>query len=187
LVHVGAHLPGLVTPDEPTVMDRALGLLHGRIPNQWDWPTGAMEALAGAVGLGRAITPWLSGTPWLFGRALFVVISLAVVVLTGLVGAQLADGLRDRRVVAIGAAALLAVSYVSVRLSRSIQPDHLQLCFMLGSLLCALVYDRRRTRARSTLAGAGLLAGLAGATKYLGVLALGPAVVSVLWTRWAPR
>src|SRR4051812_1835532 len=43
LVHVGAHLPGLIGPDEPTVMDRALGLLHGAIPRQWDWPTAAME------------------------------------------------------------------------------------------------------------------------------------------------
>src|SRR2546430_15727454 len=62
LIHIGAHLPGLVTPDEPTVMNRALGLLHGRIPQQWDWPTGAMDVLAGAVGLGRMLTPWLSRT-----------------------------------------------------------------------------------------------------------------------------
>src|SRR5207248_4205262 len=101
LVHVGAHLPGLVSPDEPTVMSRALGLLHGTIPRQWDWPTGAMELLAAAIGLVRVLTPWLSGSPpWLFGRIVFVVVSLAAVALTGLVGAQLADGPRDRRVVA---------------------------------------------------------------------------------------
>src|SRR5439155_4120657 len=148
LVHVGAHLPGLVSPDEPTVMGRALGLLHGTIPRQWDWPTGAMELLAAAIGLVRVLTPWLSGAaPWLFGRVLFVVVSLAVIVLTSMVGAELADGRKDRRLVSLGGAALVAVSYLSVRLSRPIQPDHLQLCFILGSALCALAYDRRRNRA----------------------------------------
>src|SRR5439155_9062974 len=124
LVHVGAHLPGLIAPDEPTVIDRALGLLHGTIPRQWDWPTAAMELLAGAIGFVRVLTPWLSGAPpWLFGRVVFVVVSLAAVALTGLVGAQLADRPRERRMVAWGGAGLVAVSYLSVRVSRSIQPD----------------------------------------------------------------
>src|SRR4051812_3707737 len=36
LVHLGTNLPQVVSPDEPTVMDRALGILHGVTPTQWD-------------------------------------------------------------------------------------------------------------------------------------------------------
>ena len=171
VVHLGAHLPQLVSPDEPTVMDRALALLDGDTPREWDWPQGAMTVLAVAVGPVRVITPWLDGTPWLFGRVLFALVGVSVVVLTGLLG----HALTGRRAVAWLAAGLVAVSYLGVRLSRSLQPDHLQLAFVLGSLLCAFRYDERRSW--RWLVAAGGLAGMAGATKYLGVLVVGPAAV----------
>lgn len=185
-VHLGAHLPRLIAPDEPTVMDRALALLHGHAPTQWDWPQGAMTLLAGVVGAVRALTPWADGTPWLLGRVVFALVGVLAVVLTGMLGAALAGDDADRqrrRLTAWIASGLLAVSWLSVRLSRSLQPDHLQVVFVLGALLCALRYDRdraRTSRARRWLAGAGVLAGAAGATKYLGVLAVAPAALLVV-------
>lgn len=182
LVHLGTNLPQVVSPDEPTVMDRALGILRGVTPTQWDWPTGAMELRAAAIWVGRALTPWLDGPPpWLFGRVVFAVVGLVAVFLTGVVATRLADDDRSRRILGWGAAGLVGVSYLSVRLSRAPQPDHLQLCFMLGAALCLLSYDRKRTLA--LIAGAGVLAGLAGATKYLGILILLPAAASILWRR----
>lgn len=179
-VHLGAHLPQLVSPDEPTVMDRALALLHGHAPTEWDWPQGAMSFLAALIGVTRALTPWADGTPWLFGRVAFALVAVGAVVLTGVLGAELAgDDTRRRRVTAWIAAALVAVSFLSVRLSRAIQPDHLQVVFMLGALLCALRHDRG-TR---WVAGAGLLAGAAGATKYVGVLVVVPAAVLIVLER----
>jgi 4-amino-4-deoxy-L-arabinose transferase-like glycosyltransferase len=186
-VALGAHLPHLIAPDEPTVMDRALAHLHGHAPTGWDWPQGAMSVLAGLIGGVRALTPWADGTPWLFGRVVFALVGVLVVVLTGLLGAAMAGeraAPRRRRLVAWIASGLLAVSWLSVRLSRSIQPDHLQLAFVLGALLCALRYDRRTPRSTWWLAGAGLLAGAAGATKYLGVLVVVPTAVFVVqWRR----
>jgi 4-amino-4-deoxy-L-arabinose transferase-like glycosyltransferase len=134
----------------------------------------------------RALTPWADGTPWLFGRVVFALVGVLAVVLTGLLGSALAGGRaepRQRRLVAWIASGLLAVSWLSVRLSRSIQPDHLQLVFVLGALLCALRYDRRTPRSTWWLAGAGLLAGAAGATKYLGVLVVVPTAVFVVHRR----
>jgi hypothetical protein len=185
-VALGAHLPYLIAPDEPTVMDRALALLHGHAPTLWDWPQGAMSVLAGLIGGVRALTPWADGTPWLFGRVVFALVGVLAVVLTGLLGSALTGGRaepRQRRLVAWIASGLLAVSWLRVRLSRSIQPDHLQLVFVLGALLCALGYDRRTPRSTWWLAGAGLLAGAAGATKYLGVLVVVPTAVFVVHRR----
>jgi hypothetical protein len=176
-VHLGAHLPQLVSPDEPTVMDRALALLHGHAPTEWDWPQGAMSVLAALVGATRALTPWADGTPWLLGRVAFALVAVAAVVLTGVLGADLAGGdRRRRRVTAWVASALLAVSFLSVRLSRSIQPDHLQVVFLLGALLCGL----RHERGVRWVGGAGLLAGAAGAAKYLGVLVVVPVATLIV-------
>lgn len=181
-VHLGAHLPRLVSPDEPTVMDRALALLDGRAPTEWDWPQGSMTVLAGAIGAVRAVTPWADGTPWLFGRVLFALVAVAAVVLTGALGAAVAgrDDVVRRRVTALVAAGLMAVSFLSVRLSRSVQPDHLQVVFVLGALLCALRYERDDGHDVRWIAAAGLLAGAAGAAKYLGVLVVAPAAVLVV-------
>ncbi len=172
IVHLGDHLPTLVAPDEPTVMDRAIDLVRGRGgPNLYDWPPASMNLLAllmkafGHVG------------SYLFGRGVFVAVSLIVVALTGYLGFALADdGPTARRYTAWGAAGLMAVGYVSVRLSRQVHPDHLQAAFVAGSLLCTFRYDADRSH--RALAGAGVLAGLAAATKYLGGLVVLPAVVA---------
>ena len=188
LPNLDAGLPQLVGPDEPTVMDQARLIAGGIAPDRFDWPPLASEILAG----GMVLTPGVdaASSPYLFARALFVAVALAVVVLAGVLGARLAgpgDGAPGRRLLAWGAAGLTAVSFLSVRLSRQVHPEHLQLLFMLASVLVALAYDRRRRW--SLAATAGALAGLAGASKYLGVLAVLPVGGAILWSSppWAAR
>lgn len=181
LPHLDAGLPQLVGPDEPTVMEGARLIARGIAPDRFDWPPLAMELLAGAM----VLTPGVdaAASPYLFARALFVAVALAVVALAGVLGARLAgpgDGAPGRRLLAWGAAGLTAVSFLSVRLSRQVHPEHLQLLFMLASVLAALAYDRRRRWSLATVAGA--LAGLAGASKYLGVLAVLPVGGAILWS-----
>jgi 4-amino-4-deoxy-L-arabinose transferase-like glycosyltransferase len=77
------------------------------------------------------------------------------------------------------------VSFTSVRLSRIAHPEHLQIAFMLSSALCALAFDRRRQLV--LLAAAGVLAGLAGATKYLGAMVGLVPLLSVLFWRSAAK
>jgi len=190
LPELGAGLPA-VAPDEPTVVDRALGALDGDpMPPQFDWPPGSSYVMAAALLAGRVVGFDPTGDQvelYRFGRVLFAGVALIAVALTGAVGAALADDRRRRAGTGLGAAVALALSYVSVRLSRTVHPEHLQIVFVLAALLAGLRFDAdRRTR---WLVASGLLAGLAGATKYLGVtVALVPllaavAVAGVAWRR----
>jgi hypothetical protein len=170
-------LPLLVRPDEPTVVTRALAALDGQLlPPAFDWPPLSSYLLAPVLALTDGIDPYR------VARVVFLLVALVTVALTGLLGARLADrkdDAKDRRVVALGAAAALAVSYVSVRGSRIAHPEHLQMAFMVASLLATLAFDR--TRRWAPLVAAGALAGLAGATKYLGVTVVLPALLAVVW------
>ncbi len=184
LPHLDTGLPQVVGPDEPTVMDQARLVAEGIAPDRFDWPPAAMELLAGAMVLAPGVDA--ADSPYLFARLLFVAVSLAVVALAGALGARLAGsgGAAERRLVAWGTAGLTAVSFLSVRLSRQVHPEHLQLLFMLGAVLVALDYDRDRRW--SLAAAAGGLAGLAGATKYLGVLAVVPLAGAVVFSALPP-
>lgn len=174
IVHLGAHLPELVAPDEPTVMDQAVALARGQgWPRRFDWPPLAAEVLAAAMrATGRV-------GDYVFGRAVFVAVALATVVATGALAAALVgpSAPRMRRTAAWTAAALLGVSYLSVRLSRQVHPEHLQMLLVLGAFGCTLRYDRNGSR--RWLVGAGVLAGLAATAKYLGALVVIPAAAAV--------
>lgn len=182
LPELGAGLPA-VAPDEPTVVDRALGALDGDpMPPQFDWPPGSSYVMATALLAGRlvGVDPTLDQTElYGFGRVLFAGIALIAVALTAVLGGTLADDRRRRTWTGVGAAAALALSYVSVRLSRTVHPEHLQIVFVLAALAAGLRFDAdRRTR---WLVASGVLAGLAGATKYLGVtVALVPLLAAVV-------
>jgi 4-amino-4-deoxy-L-arabinose transferase-like glycosyltransferase len=182
VVHLGAHLPALVAPDEPTVMDQAVALARGRgWPRRFDWPPLAAELLAGAMrATGRV-------GDYLFARRLFVAVALATVVATGVLAAALVAGAGRpaRRAAAWTGAALLGVAYLSVRLSRQVHPEHLQMLLVLASFGCTLRYDRDGRR--RWLAGAGVCAGLAGAAKYLGGLVVLPALVAAAGRRRRAR
>ncbi|MGH8899913.1 MAG: phospholipid carrier-dependent glycosyltransferase [Egibacteraceae bacterium] len=202
--HLAGHLPALIHPDEPTVVERGLAALDGRLtPPQFDWPPASAYVYAAVVAGVRLAVPDVTvdpGTRYLLGRIVFLLVALVAVALTGVLGARLADPADPRppagaralpltpgqaRWTGFGAAGILAVSFTSVRLSRIAHPEHLQLVFMLACALCALAFDRSRRLA--PLAAAGALAGLAGATKYLGVMVGLVPLLSVLCWRSPPR
>lgn len=183
--HLGAHLPALISPDEPTVANRALAVLGGDlVPPLWDWPPLSSYLLAGALLLARPLAPDLVDDParlYLFGRVVFATVAVAAVVLTGVLGAAVVrrDRPGSRRLVAWGAAGAVAVCYLLVRSGRLVHPEQLQPLLMMGSLLCTFRVEATR-RAWPWVLGAGVLAGAAGATKYVGVIAALPLAVAVL-------
>lgn len=183
-INLGSLLPRVVFPDEPPIMEGARAVLRGDFtPSTVGWPPASMEALALSIGIARFVarSSVAETNLYLFGRVFFVLLSLATVAAAGALGARLSDSPNRRRLVALGTAGVMGVSYLSVRLGRQIHPDHLEVLFAVASFICALAFDRsRRWR---WLAGAGLLAGLAGATKYVGVLVMIPAAVSVVSVR----
>lgn len=173
-------LPELRGADEPVVVGRALLLLGGELPEDYDWPSGSMMLLAGAMRVGRVLWAGLADDPhaqYLFARCLFAVVGVALVVLCGLLGAAVAPP-RHRQAVSWGTAGLVAVAYTAVRLSRTLHPEELQAMFVVAALVCSVQFDRSRER-RWLVAGAGL-AGGAAASKYLGGLVLLMPIASVL-------
>ena len=181
-IDLDTGLPLLTRPDEPTVVTRAVSALGGEVlPPAFDWPPLSSYLLAGVFAVARFVDPEVltdQRSLYLVARWLFVGVALAAVALTGALGARLADGPRSRATVAVGAAATLGVSYVSVRLGRIAHPEHLQLALVVGALLAACAFDR--SRSWWPLALAGGLAGLAGATKYLGIAAGLPALAAIV-------
>ncbi|CAN5465616.1 hypothetical protein BH23ACT9_BH23ACT9_34000 [soil metagenome] len=199
-----ASLPA-TQPDEPTVMSRALLVLDGTMtPPAFDWPLGTSLVAAAAVRTGEALglTDRAGTVEEVYGlvRWVFMLIGVLVVAVTGLLAAALvhrregAPPRTDARaaagpghrppawlvaVAAGGGAGIVAVDFVMVRLARMIQPDHLQVLFVLLALL-AVVAAERAAAARPRLGGwlvAGALAGVAGGMKYIGItVAVVPAV-----------
>ncbi len=173
---------GAGSGDEATVVERAVRALGGELmPPAFDWPPGSSYLLAAAVLAGRVLGFDAAADPdrlYTFARLLFAAIAVATVVLTGVLGAALGD---ERRAgwTGVGAALALAVSFVSVRLSRAAHPEHLQMLLVLLTLLAALRFDHARHH--GWLAVSGLTAGLAGAVKYLGItVAIVPLAAAVL-------
>ena len=183
LTNLDSGIPDNIHPDEPTVVERALAALRGEImPPRFDWPPASAYLLAAMIAVARLLPEVTLEQPsavYAFGRLVFVCVSLVVVLLTGLVAARLGRSRAHRRLLAWGAAASVAVSFLSIAFSQLSHPDHLQLVFMLAALLSALAFDRRRSGL--LLLAAGLLAGLAGATKYFGTAAAAPALAAVWW------
>lgn len=184
-VALGAHVPQLIGPDEPTVVNRALAVLDGQlVPPAWDWPPLSSYLLAAALALGRPLAPGLTEDPvrlYVFGRVVYALVSTSVVVATGLLAAASVPR-AHRRVATLAAAGATGVSFLLVRSGRLVHPEQLQPLLMIGALLLVLRLDgAARPRRRAVLiAGAGLLTGLAGATKYLGVIALVPLAYALL-------
>jgi hypothetical protein len=189
LAAIGAHLPQLVQPDEPTTFTRAQAILDGQLtPPLWDWPPGgaAVDAavLAGGEVLG-APTTTDPGTGYLWSRAAFALIGVLVVPVTALLAGRLSPAGRARRTAALGAAGIVAVSFVLVRLSRQVHPDPLQSLFVAGAVLAALHARTHDRVGASALAGG--LAGLAAAMKFVGGLVVLPVVGYLLLAVPAPR
>ena len=187
-----AHLPALlaVNVDEPTVVTRALGIVHGHLPTLYDWPTGSMLFLAVPFELVGHLAPsWFEKNPYLVARYPFAAVSVSVVLLTGGLASLMPERRSERVTTAFLASAAVAVSYLCVENGRLILPDQLQVALLLAAMICVLFYDR--SRSRSWLVAAGILAGLSAGTKYLGGFVILPALGAVLlewrrgWTRAA--
>jgi len=106
--NLDAQLPDLVHPDEPTVVERGLAALDGRlVPPQFDWPPASSYLYAAAVAGARLVDPDAAtdqGGRYLLGRWLFLAVALLAVALTGALGARLADA-PDRRLATAAAVA----------------------------------------------------------------------------------
>ncbi|HEX2028399.1 MAG TPA: phospholipid carrier-dependent glycosyltransferase, partial [Nitriliruptorales bacterium] len=181
-VTLTAHLPQLVAPDEPTTVERAAAALRGDlVPPAWDWPPTAAYLLAGVARVLAAVRPQLLDADhadlYTLGRWVSALVSVVVVALTALLASVVVTGHRARRLVVLGATATVAVSYLAVRNARITHPEQLQLAFLLVSLV--LTTRLRSGAGRWTLAGAGVAAGLAGATKYVGLIAALPLALEV--------
>lgn len=190
VVALALRLPGLMAslpvtgPDEGTVTGRAMRALSGQLmPDAFDWPPGSSYLLAVVVGGLRLVgvdVPIEHLELVRVGRFLFVGIAVALVVL---VGAGAAASARTARPwAALTAGLMLAVSFTSVRLSRTVHPEHLQALLVLAAVLAC----RRSMAVRDSgwwLVAAGLLGGFAGATKYLGITVVALPVVLGLTRR----
>jgi 4-amino-4-deoxy-L-arabinose transferase-like glycosyltransferase len=181
IVDLGHGLPGLVAPDEPVVLLRAQQLAHHTLPTEYDWPTGAMVVLAGWL---EVIRQGTATAPYLSGRVLFAAISLGLVVLTGVLAASIVEA-RLRWLSAGVAMAAMAVAYPAVRVGRTLHPDPLQSALVVVSLLAAVAYVRAPAWRWAILAG--VAAGLAAGTKYIGGFAVVSVAAAVLGARALPR
>jgi hypothetical protein len=188
LWHVGAGLPLLPTSDEVTVVTRADLVLHHHVPHVYDWPSGSMVILAAVLRfLGLFDHSFLvdgSRAQYVVARLLSVAAGCALVPLTALLAAELTPKARRRGPAAIVAGTLIALAYTSVRMSRVSHPEVEQSCVATGEILASVLYVRLR---RPSLAiAAGVLAGLAGALKYLGGASVIVVVVACFVVEQAP-
>ena len=177
LWHLGAGIPHAVGIDEPQVVDRALRILRTGDwnPHVFDYPTlviylQAMVAIVrfmwGALqGEWSSLDGFSIGAVYMAGRFVAAVIGVATVWLTY----RLATELSSRRV-ALLAAAQMAVRPLHVRESHFILTD-----VPMTALTTLTVWLSVRAARRGTVpayAWAGAAAGLAGAAKYNGGIAL---------------
>lgn len=160
-----------ITVDEPLVVEPARRMAQGAlVPETFDYPPLPSYVTAAALWVASRFSDGVLSdpiTPYHVGRVVTVAFSGVLVLLTGLLGGAVAP-VRSRRAVALVAAAAVAVNYLAVRLGNHPKPDVLQDVWMVGAALAAVVYLRRPRW--SWMAATGLLAGLAGATKYAGAV-----------------
>lgn len=168
--------------DEPTIVNRAVAVAHGElIPPAFDYP----PLPAYVVGSVLRVVAWVRPTvltddlaPYVVGRGVFIALSGLLILLVGLLGAAVVRDPIAARLVGLGSAAAVAVSYLAVRLGSMSKPDVLQMVFAVGCVLASVLWVRRAER--RWLLAAGALAGLAAASKYAGVLAVVPLGVLLL-------
>jgi 4-amino-4-deoxy-L-arabinose transferase-like glycosyltransferase len=169
-------LPCCPGVDEPEVMDRAVRMMHtGDFnPHFFDYPSLYMyvEAIAstGRFLFGAMQGKWsaLAQAPaeefYLWGRAVTAIFGTATVWIVYRIG------IRWSRRTALLAAVMLAVMPLHVRESHYTLTDVPTTFFVMLTLLLSLRAHERSTL--FTFAIAGAAAGLAGATKYTGVVAV---------------
>jgi 4-amino-4-deoxy-L-arabinose transferase-like glycosyltransferase len=197
LVGLGAGLPGpgLLSPDEDTVVPKALGLLErGSLNPDWFlYPSLYLTLLAGLLGLvglvasGPPGVPFASSAAYSFDPTTYILTGrlVSVVAGVGLVAATWALGRRAfGRSAGLVGAALVAVAPVAVAYSRVAVTDMAMTALLTVSLLLLVTAASRRSR--RALLWAALVAGLATSCKYnAGLVVLPVAGVAVALARGA--
>ncbi len=188
LVNVRFGLPDLLAADESFLVNHALGFGSGDLnPHFFNYPALQMYLLFALFGVvfvaGRLAGQWNGG--WDFAVAYFRDPSLLqtagrlLTVVLGTATVWLVFRLAERwfgRAAALAAALVLAVSPLHVRHSQVIGTD-VPMAFwaFLAVFLAACYLD---TPAIKTLLAAGFVAGLAGAAKYPGLVAIAPVALA---------
>lgn len=171
-----------IRTDEPTITLRAVAAARGDlVPSGFDYPPMAAYVLGILLRITALVDPDVltsATAPYDIGRVLFTLLSGVGIVLTGLLGAAVARDERERWVFGIGAAGALAISFLSVRIGNHARPDQLQWILTVAALLATLTWDSRRTT--KWLVAAGVCAGLAAATKYIGGVVVLTTLIAVL-------
>jgi hypothetical protein len=178
-------------PDETVIIEAARAMLSGRLPNFYDYPWGYIALVAlGYVGyfawgvltgmfhsLGEMVASWpVYWQPFfLISRVISATFGTASVLLAFRLGRQLRD-----EATGLVAALFLTFSFMHVRDSHFGTTDVAMTFFVLCAV--SVLLDAHRTKRRATFAAAGLLAGLAAATKYNAVLLIIPMVISYVFT-----
>ena len=180
-------------PDETAIIDPVRTLLTGHLPHFYDYPWLFLWMLAlaylgyfawGAIaGWFHTVADMLATWPthyepfFLIPRA----ISAAAGTITILVVYRLGRQIRDDAT-GLVAALFLTFSFMHVRGSHFGTTDVVMTLLIVGAI--TLLLDAHRTRNPYTFAAAGVVAGLAAATKYNGVVLVVPMIASHLLTVW---
>lgn len=175
-------------PDESFIIDVARSFLRGDFsPPFYDYPWLYMWMVTGLylgyyvwgliVGAFDSIKDLLASWPvnwepfYLISRSLSATLGTATVLIVYRIGRQLWD-----EATGLAAALFLSLSFIHARDSHFGTTDIAMTMFIAGGV--SLLIDAHRTRRYSTYALAGLVAGMAAATKYNALLMVVPFIAS---------
>jgi Dolichyl-phosphate-mannose-protein mannosyltransferase len=185
---IGFGLPHTqARPDETAIIDPVLALLSGRLPHFYDYPWLFLWVVATAYlgyyawgawsGTFGSVRDMLASWP-LHWEPFFLIpriISATVGTLSVLVVFRLGRQLRNQAT-GLVAALFLAFTYMHVRNSHFGTTDVTMTCLILCAV--SLLLDAHRSRSRLGFIAAGIVAGLAAATKYSAVFLVVPMLAS---------
>src|SRR5262245_24197713 len=187
-------LPSAQTrPDETAIIDPVRVLLSGHLPHFYDYPWLFLWIVAiayfgyflwgTATGAFSSMTAMLASWP-VHWEPFFLIprmISAAAGTLSVLIVFRLGRQVRDQAT-AIVSALFFTFSFMQVRSSHFGTTD----VVMTGLIVAAvsLLIDAHRSRSRGRFFAAGLVAGLAAATKYNAVILVVPMIASQLLHVW---
>jgi hypothetical protein len=183
-------------PDETAIIDPVRTLLSGHLPHFYDYPWLFLWMVAiayigyflwgAAVGSFRSMGDMLASWPvhwepfFLIPRVISALAGTLSVMIVFRLGRQVRD-----EATAIVSALFFTFAFMHVRGSHFGTTD----VVMTGLIVAAvsLLLDAHRTRSRRRFLAAGLVAGLAAATKYNAVILVVPMIVSHLLNVWDAR
>jgi hypothetical protein len=180
-------------PDETAIIDPVRVLLSGHLPHFYDYPWLFLWVVAiaytgyflwgAARGTFRSMSDMLASWPvhwepfFLIPRAISALAGTVSVLIVFRLGQQVRD-----TTTAMVSALFFTFAFMHVRGSHFGTTDVVMTGLIVAAV--ALILEAHRTRSRRLFLGAGLVAGLAAATKYNAVLLVVPMIVSHLLHVW---